>query len=274
MKAAQKAKVARRTAYRWAQIAVDKKQIEPTCIWPKLFQKKLKSGTLKAHPRLGPKVPLSPLVLPHKYGGVFMATGRPKGLIYDSRGGARIKEGSHTAQFGRKKTVIWIKHFRGTTVPEILTNAYNDLMQLADYYAHKYNITLTLGRVFDGIEWTVPDRFTSAKTSDLLGIKEGEQTEIAKSMFKFGDKSHPGVLEINQAPEQPVNQATKNVKELEYLLLKGREELETIKKDIISVVQQQNELIKVTKEGFGALTPKEEPKKPFGERPEGGKDYI
>lgn len=221
-KAAKKLGIARRTAYRWARRAVEEKLIEPTCAWPLLFRPKTKNGT---HLKLVPNVPQEPLGIPHKYGATFIQLGRPH-VLYDSRGKFTSKEGSHTVQFARSKAQIWIKHFRGLEAKEILANAYEDLMTLATHYSAKFGITLTLDRLFNGLEWVMISKETSEKANDLLEI--GQKKELAGTLVKYDDSSHRGQIEINRLQGYPEHLPTVYWHNLEYLVTRGPLTLEQV----------------------------------------------
>ena len=283
LRAAKKLGISKPTAYRWAHLAVEEKLIEPVCKWPLLYRKALKFS--RASRRVGRFSHLSykdPIFIPHKFGGTFLQTGRPD-MLYDEHGRASDKQGNYTIQFGRNKTTIWIMHFRGRTVDSILKNALEDMIRIAEFEAAKRKITLTLERIYDGVEWIVADKSNGAELSKIFGIRVGEQKRIAQTIFKNGDASHPNLLEINKAPNQPANQPTNVVREFEYMVNNYRKHDTLIRKDILEIKEAlilsakrsevAHDAIMTLHKRINTLAPEPpDPPKKFGEKPEGN-DY-
>ncbi len=187
--------------------------IERVCKYPALYRfKKDFTPTLK----LGRD--FTPLLLPHKFGASFVLIGRPI-LPYNKLGKASIKESSHSVQFGRSKAQIWLKSFRGVATEEIVKQGKQDILALAMFYSQKYRVKLSAPRFFPDIEWVLTDKKTGKKVADKCEIVK--QKEIADAMFKFGDSTHPDLLEINQAPKKPPEKPTEHAKTMEFLLTKA-----------------------------------------------------
>ena len=133
---------------------------------------------------------ISPTILPHHYGGLFALVGRPP-LPYNSKGKAHdFKKAGWTAQFGRYKAQIWLKSFTGTSPKEIRENAYNALLDRANEFEQRYQITLTLIKIYTNIEWAMTSNETSEKIANSLGLAKNEEILIDNVRHKNGDASH------------------------------------------------------------------------------------
>lgn len=199
--------------------------IERVCKYPALYRfKKHFTHSFK----LGGV--FTPLLLPHKFGASFVLVGRPI-LPYNKLGKATIKESSHSIQFGRSKAQIWLKSFRGVATEDIVKQGKQDLLDLAMFYSQKYGVKLSAPRFFPGIEWVVTDKKTGKKVADKCEIIK--QKEIADAMFKFGDSTHPDLLEINQAPKKPPEKPTEHAKTMEYLLTKAPRDITNLQQDYV-----------------------------------------
>lgn len=131
-----------------------------------------------------------PTILPHHYGGVFALQGRPP-LKYDRWGKAHEKkQAAWTAQFGRHRAQLWLKSFRGASPKEIRENAHQDLLALAQHFEQKFQIRLTLIKIYTNIEWAMADQETSDKIADSLGLAKQEAILIDNVWHKNGDKTH------------------------------------------------------------------------------------
>lgn len=132
----------------------------------------------------------TPTILPHHYGGLFALIGTPP-LPYDKYGKAHdTKNSQYSAQFGRYKAQIWIKSFTGTSPKEIRENANKQLMGLANEFEQKYQIKLTLIKIYTNIEWVVADKETSDKIADSLGLEKQEAILVDNVWHKNGDATH------------------------------------------------------------------------------------
>lgn len=160
-------------------------------------------------------------LIPHKFGASFNMGGEVSGK--DKHGIRTYKELSHTARFGKNKAVIWLKHFSGNSVKEIIGNAGKQLDDLALSYEKQLGIKLFNKRVFINDEWVVSDRPAGNLLAEVEGIPKGEQKVVLGAIWKNGDATHPNRLEINQAQgfsaEIPREQAAR----LDFLIQRGPE---------------------------------------------------
>jgi len=142
--------------------------------------------------------------------------GRPKGLKYNSRGIATIKEIDHTAQLGRKKAIIWLKAFTGSTPDECLNNAQAQIIETARQYEISLDIKLTLIRIFKDTEWVITSKNQSKKIADKAGIGEGGQIRVGDAIHKYKDSSDPYNMQFNSIKHDS-QEATDHARTHHYL---------------------------------------------------------
>lgn len=106
-------------------------------------------------------------------------------------------------------------------------------MALADAYSTKYGITLAIVRFYPDIEWLLCDEPASLGIAKFCGLPP--QKELAGSIFKYSDASHPDILEINKAPQGAPERPTEHAKTMEYLLLHAPALLKRITEAVESI---------------------------------------
>ncbi len=170
--------------------------------------------TFKSGPEITPSS--APLVRPKKYGASFFMLGRPN-LTYDAWGKAKMAEGTHTAIFGRHKTVIWLHSFVGGNVAELVANADRALIELAQKYSAFYGITLNFDRQIGDEEWVVVSKSVSRKMAEAAGIEKGGQVVVDGVIHKYDDFSDPDHVQFNRAPGGRPEGPREHAKVHEYL---------------------------------------------------------
>lgn len=197
---------------RWTKFYEDKGFIVQTCDYPAMYRRNI-SGSPDTHTDgLVGDTHTEPqhatTIIPHKFGASFRQFKKP--AILFSNGIAVIEKDDHTIIFRRHKTSIWLKHFTGQTVNEMLTRGEAHLKALAEFYSKYYGIKLIFDRIYPDIEWTDPSEERSKQIADAAGIKEFTRVKVAQAIHKFKDSSHE-TLEIERdpahAPEIPTDHA-------------------------------------------------------------------
>lgn len=212
------------------------------------FYRKLTPPSLVGHINHPPHT--SAILLPHKYGATFYLVDKPL-LKYNILAHLAIdKQPGYTIIYGKSKAVIWLHSFFGDSPDTILANAQAYVLEIAKRESVKHRLTLTLDRIFNGVEWVMNDKPASRAT----GLTHKPEI-IAGAKYQLDLVSHPGYLEINQAPGYPAQIPTEHAKILYYLITQAPSDIkgsiEAIKeiaitlkeiRDSIMVLDQKIEL--------------------------------